>query len=259
MSLENRHALVCGASQGIGAAVAQRLAADGADITLLARNGDALAALQATLPARHDSRHALLALDLNDTERCADAVAELATERPVNILVNNSGGPAPGPAHGAPTEAYAAAFRQHVIANQVLLQAVLEPMRASGYGRIINIISTSVREPIPGLGVSNTIRGAVASWAKTLSRELGPDDITVNNVLPGYTDTARLRQLLENAAQKKGHDYARERELRLAEVPLGRFAQAEEIAAAVAFLASPDAAYVTGINLTVDGGRSRGA
>lgn len=259
MSLENRHALVCGASQGIGAAVAHRLAADGADVTVLARNRDALERLVATLPARHDSRHALLELDLNAIEKLSDAVTELASERAVNVLVNNSGGPPPGPAHSAEPGAFEAAFRQHLLANQALLQAVLGPMRRSGYGRIINIISTSVREPIPGLGVSNTIRGAVASWAKTLSRELGPDGITVNNVLPGYTDTARLRQLFENAAQRKGHDYDAERRLRLGEVPLGRFARPEEIAAAVAFLASPDGGYVNGINLTVDGGRSRSA
>lgn len=259
MSGENRHALVCGASQGIGAAVAKRLAADGADVTLLARNREALERELAALATGHGKRHAVLALDLNDSATLGSAVSELAKQRPVNILVNNSGGPPPGPAHTADLHAFESAFRQHLIANQVLLQAVLGPMRASGYGRVINIISTSVREPIPGLGVSNTIRGAVASWAKTLSRELGPDGITVNNVLPGYTETDRLKQLLENAARKKGHDYKRERELRLGEVPLARFARPEEIAAAVAFLASPDAAYVSGINLTVDGARSRGA
>lgn len=259
MQLANKHALVCGASAGIGAASALKLAQSGADVTLLARSRERLDRIRAELPTQSGQSHRSLVCDHADTDQLGTAVAALADTHPVHILVNNSGGPPPGPALSARPQDFIDAFTRHLLANQVLVQAVLPSMRAQKYGRIINIISTSVREPIPGLGVSNTIRGAVASWAKTLSRELGPDGITVNNVLPGYTDTERLQQLFANAAQNKGHALDEEIRIRLSEVPLGRFAQPAEIAAAVVFLASADAAYISGINLAVDGARSRGA
>ncbi len=258
-SLQDRHALVCGASQGIGAAVAHTLAERGATVTLLARNPQALARVRDALACEHGQRHGVLEVDHSDAPELLRQVSALVARKAVNILVNNSGGPPPGPAHSASPQDFVTAFEQHLVANQVLLQAVLEPMKASGYGRVVNVISTSVREPIPGLGVSNTIRGAVAGWAKTLSRELGPFGITVNNVLPGYTDTERLKHLFDNVAKKKGHSFEDEIISRLNEVPLGRFAEPREVAYAVAFLASPEAAYISGINLAVDGGRLRSA
>jgi 3-oxoacyl-[acyl-carrier protein] reductase len=175
----------------------------------------------------------------------------------VHILVNNTGGPPGGPAHGADAAAFLDAFNKHLVAGQALVQAVLPGMRAAGWGRIVNIISTSVKEPIANLGVSNTIRGAVASWAKTLSGELGPFGITVNNVLPGYTRTQRLDQILRDRAQATGKPEEDISAGMLATVPAGRFAQASELGAVVAFLCSPAAGYVNGINLPVDGGRTK--
>jgi 3-oxoacyl-[acyl-carrier protein] reductase len=181
----------------------------------------------------------------------------LAAQGALHILVNNTAGPPGGPAHAADPEAYLAVFRQHLVAGQVLVQAVLPGMRAARWGRIVNIISTSVKEPIANLGVSNTVRGAVAAWAKTLAGELGPDGITVNNVLPGYTRTQRLEQILAERAAATGKPPQAIADAMLATVPAGRFAEAAEIAAAVAFLCSPEAGYVNGVNLPVDGGRTR--
>jgi 3-oxoacyl-[acyl-carrier protein] reductase len=202
-------------------------------------------------------QHAWIAADVTDIDALRTQVGALAEQRPVQVLVNNTAGPPGGAAHSALPETYLEVFRQHLVANQVLLQCVLPGMREARFGRIVNIISTSVKEPIANLGVSNTIRGAVASWAKTLASELGPDGITVNNVLPGYTRTQRLEQILAERARATGKDEAAIAAAMLATVPAGRFAEAAEIAAAVAFLCTPDAAYVNGINLPVDGGRTR--
>ena len=173
-----------------------------------------------------------------------------------HILVNNTGGPAAGRAIDADTDTFLAAFRAHLLCNQILVQAAVPGMRAACYGRVVNIISTSVKQPLPSLGVSNTIRGAVANWAKTLSMELAPFGITVNNVLPGATETGRLKSILDGKAQRTGHSVEEVSAQMLAEIPLGRFAQPWEVAAAVTFLASPLAAYINGINLPVDGGRT---
>jgi len=165
--------------------------------------------------------------------------------------------PPGGSANAALPEAYLAVFRQHLIANQVLVQSVLAGMRAAKWGRIVNVISTSVKEPIANLGVSNTIRGAVASWAKTLATELGPDGITVNNVLPGYTRTQRLEQILAERSRATGKSEQDIAAGMLSTVPAGRFAEASEIAAAIAFLCTPAAGYINGVNLPVDGGRTK--
>lgn len=254
LRLDNRHALVCGASQGIGLATARELAALGARVTVLARRGERLEEVVAGLPG---TGHRWVAADTADTPALAAAASALAAEAPVHILVNNSGGPPPGPLHQADPSALEAAMRQHVVACQVLVQALLPGMREGGYGRIVNVISTSVKEPIPGLGVSNTARWAVAAWAKTLAGELGPAGITVNNVLPGYTDTPRIEQIIRTGAQRSGRPEQAVFEEMVANVPLRRFARPEETAAAVAFLCSPAAAYITGVNLPVDGGRTR--
>jgi len=257
-SLADRHALVCGATEGIGRACAIALAELGASVTLLARRQVKLQELADALP-RPNARqqHRWIAADVSETEALRGHVSAFVAHSPVHILVNNTAGPPGGTANAALPEAYLAVFRQHLIANQVLVQAVLPGMRAAKWGRIVNIISTSVKEPIANLGVSNTIRGAVASWAKTLSSELGPDGITVNNVLPGYTRTQRLEQILAERAKSTGKSEADIAAGMLATVPAGRFAEASEIAAAVAFLCTPDAAYINGVNLPVDGGRMK--
>lgn len=256
--LRGKHALVCGGSEGIGRASAEALAALGADVTVLARRPERLAEVAAALPRVHAAQtHRHVAADVSDSTGLAAAVAALCAKYPVHVLVNNTAGPPGGPAHSAAAEDYVAVFRQHLVAGQVLVQAVMPGMQAAGWGRIVNIISTSVKEPIANLGISNTIRGAVASWAKTLSSELGPHGITVNNVLPGYTRTQRLDQILAERAAATGKPAEEIAKGMLATVPAGRFAEPAEVAAAVAFLASPAAGYVNGINLPVDGGRTR--
>lgn len=256
LDLTGQKALVCGSTQGIGRATANLLARQGATVTLLARNPAALAAVAAELPRPANQTHQWQAADFAATEALRRAAEQaLAASGGFDILVNNTGGPAPGPVLEADVDAFRRAFEMHVLGNQVLVQTLTPHMKARRYGRIIQIISTSVREPIPGIGVSNTTRWAVAAWAKTLSRELAPFGITVNNVLPGFTDTDRLKELFESRAAREGVPYEAVVEQARKGVPMGRFATIDEIAAAVAFLASREASYVTGINLPVDGGR----
>jgi 3-oxoacyl-[acyl-carrier protein] reductase len=255
LNLTGRHALVCGASEGIGRAAAHELALLGADVTVLARRAEALEAVVAALPARGDQRHGFLVADAADTDGLRAAVAALVAARPVHILVNNTAGPPGGPVHAADETAFLDTFRRHLLSNHALVQTTLPGMRAAGWGRIVNVISTSVYEPIPNLGVSNTIRGAVAGWAKTLSREVAADGITVNNVLPGYTETARLTQILRDRARNAGREEAEIAAGMRQTVPAGRFARAEEVAAAIVFLCAPAAGYVNGVSLAVDGGR----
>ncbi len=256
LDLSGRHALVCGASAGIGRASALELAQLGASVTVLSRRADALQEVVGSLPSSHASQvHGWLAADAVDTAGLAAAVRSLAAGKPVHVLINNTGGPPGGAAVEAPEEAYLTAFRAHLLANQALLNAVLPGMREAGWGRVVNVISTSVKEPIANLGVSNTVRGAVASWAKTVSRELGPHGITVNNVLPGYTGTGRLEQILDDRSAATGQSRDQVAKTMLASVPAGRFGTAAEIAAAVAFLCTPAAAYINGVSLAVDGGR----
>ncbi len=258
LDLSGRHALVCGASQGIGRAAAIELARLGANVTLLARSAETLKVLADELPRPHASQqHRWQAADMLDTARLLTAATDAAATEPVQILINNPGGPPGGSAHTAEAAAFEAAFRQHVRAGQALVQAVLPGMRKSGYGRIVNVISTSVKEPIPGLGVSNTVRAAMAAWAKTLSGELAASGITVNNVLPGYTRTARLDGLLEAQSAETGRSREELERGMLATVPAGRFAEPEEVAAVIAFLCTPAAAYVNGVSIAVDGGRTR--
>ena len=256
LNLSGKHALVCGGSEGIGRAVAHELALLGADVTVLARRAERLQAVAATLPHVYEGqRHDWIAADVADHDSLRMQVQALAEENPVHVLVNNTGGPPGGRAIDADASAYLDAFQKHLLANQTLVQAVLPGMQAARWGRIINVISTSVKEPIANLGVSNSIRGAVASWAKTLSRELGGDGVTVNNVLPGYTRTQRLEQILDDRSTSSGKSRDAVAAAMLSTVPVGRFAEASEIAAAIAFLASPAAAYINGVSLAVDGGR----
>ena len=255
LNLQGRHALVCGASEGIGRAAAHELALLGADVTVLSRREDALRDVVAALPAHGRQQHGFLVGDVARTEELGRAASALAAAKPVHILVNNTGGPPGGPAHAADVAAFLDAFNRHLIANQTLVQAVLPGMRAARWGRIVNVVSTSVREPITGLGVSNTTRGAVASWAKTLSRELAADGITVNNVLPGATETGRIAQIVRDGANRQGKSEDDVRATMRASIPVGRFAEPSELGGVIAFLCSPAAAYVNGVSLAVDGGR----
>ncbi|MEI7037749.1 SDR family oxidoreductase [Fulvimonas yonginensis] len=257
LDLGGRHALVCGASQGIGRATAIELAELGATVTLLSRSADALEELAGRLPCPRGQQHRWQAVDMLDTTRLQGIVTDVAAAEAVHILVNNSGGPPGGPAHTADPAAFEAAFRQHLIAGQAMVQALLPGMREAGYGRIVNVISTSVKEPIANLGVSNTVRAAVAAWAKTLSGELAADGVTVNNVLPGYTRTGRLDSLLAAQARASGrseNDIARDL---VATIPARRFGEPADVAAVIAFLCTPAAAYVNGVSIAVDGGRTR--
>lgn len=256
-ALIERHALVCGASKGIGRASALAMAAQGASLTLLARSRGQLEAVADEALARGAAAARVIVADLDDHEALQALLREhLAAHGPIHVLVNNTGGPPGGPLLEATPEAFEVAFRRHVIAAHLLVRLTLPGMREAGYGRIINVLSTSVREPIDNLGVSNTIRAAVAGWAKTLSREL-PPGVTINNVLPGYTDTERLGTLAEAAGQRTGRTADEVRQAWLATVPEGRLGRPEELGAVVAFLASPAAAYVRGVSLPVDGGRLR--
>ncbi|MBJ6107451.1 SDR family oxidoreductase [Hymenobacter sp. BT523] len=258
LSLENRRALVGGSTQGIGRAVAQALAENGCAITLLARNEERLREVAAELPTPAGQAHDYLVADFDDPSHVAEVVQDYLAQHPAgfHILVNNTGGPAGGPLLEAPVEALRVAFNQHVICNHLLAQALVPGMRAAGFGRIINVISTSVKIPLAGLGVSNTIRGAVASWAKTLANELGPHGITVNNVLPGATLTQRHHSLIEKKVAQTGQSADAIEADMLKTIPARRFGQADEVAAAVAFLASPAAAYINGTSVPVDGGRT---
>lgn len=254
LNLTGKTALVCGSTQGLGYASAVELALLGCNVVLFARNEDSLKISLASLP-NNNQQHQYLVADFTDTSAVKTAIDAFVKNNNIHILVNNTGGPAGGPALTARPEEFLLAFNNHLINNHNLVQAVVPGMKAAGFGRIINIISTSVKIPLAGLGVSNTIRGAVASWAKTLATELGPWGITVNNVLPGFTKTSRADYVITKKAADTGKTEEAVMAELVAEIPAGRIGQPEEFGAAVAFLSSPAAAYINGINLPVDGGR----
>jgi 3-oxoacyl-[acyl-carrier protein] reductase len=255
LDLTGKHALVCGSTQGIGKAAAMELAALGATVTLMARNEPRLKNAVADLPG--DAKHDYIIADFSDPENVKTAIANyLRKEKVIHILINNTGGPPSGLITEAKPEEFTTAFSNHLVCNHILVQAVLPGMKAEKFGRIVNIISTSVKQPLRGLGVSNTIRAAVANWAKTLSIEVAQFGITVNNILPGATATQRLYTIIENKMLKPGMTREKAEQEMLDEIPAKRFGAPEEVAAAIAFLASPAAGYINGINLPVDGGRT---
>ena len=257
LDLTHKRALVCGSTQGIGKAIAIELAKLGASITLLARNEEKLLAVAEELDTEQGQQHEYVVADFSEPYELNIKVKAYLKKQPmVHILVNNTGGPPGGPITEAISDEFMSAFNQHLIANHLLAKAVIPSMKEAQYGRVINVISTSVKQPLQGLGVSNTIRGAVASWAKTMANELGQYGITVNNVLPGATRTNRLESIIENKAQKSGTDTDAVEDAMMAEIPARRFAEPEEVAAAAAFLATPAAAYINGVNIPVDGGRT---
>jgi 3-oxoacyl-[acyl-carrier protein] reductase len=257
ISLINKQAVVAGSTQGIGKAIAVELAKLGASVTLLARNEASLKKVLAELDTSHHQHHDYIVVDFSHPDALKEKISEYASQKQaVHILINNTGGPPAGAVLDADIQHLINAFSAHIICNQHLSQSLVPLMKKAGYGRIINIISTSVKVPIPGLGVSNTIRGAVASWAKTLATELAPYGITVNNILPGYTKTARLDSLMETRAKNADTTINEYSEKLRATIPVRRFGEAEEIAYAAAFLASPSASFITGINMPVDGGNT---
>ncbi len=256
LNFKNKNALICGSTAGIGKASAMELASLGATITLVARNEEKLKAVLSELPSENGQEHNYLVADFSNPDSLKETLSN-GISKIYHILLNNTGGPKGGPIFNAALTEFTAAFSQHLLCNQVLVQAVVPGMKEENYGRIINIISTSVKQPIEGLGVSNTIRGAVANWSKTLATELGPFGITVNNVLPGATATERLDQIMVNIGNKIGKSPKETSEIMRSIVPARRFAQPEEIAYAVTFLASEAAGYINGINLPVDGGRTK--
>ncbi len=258
MSSPDRHALVCGASSGIGRGAALALAGRGLDVTVLARSEDKLRALVPELLAAGASGARYAVADHDDRAGLGRAVERLlAAHGPVHVLVNNSGGPPPGAILEASDDDFLTAFGRHLLANHLLVRSTLPGMREAGWGRIVNVISISVYEPLPNLGVSNTVRAAVAAWAKTLSREL-PPGITVNNVLPGLTATDRLFSLIDQLAEQTGQSADAIRDAWRSGVPEGRIGRVEELGEVIAFLASDAASYVRGVSIPVDGGRLSG-
>jgi len=257
VDLTGKRALVCGATQGMGRACAVAMAQCGAAVTIAARNPDALATTVSTLDTSAGQKHATICQDFIDADALAAKVAAHVKEvGAIHILLNNTGGPKAGPIIDAAPQAFIDAIKQHVVVNQLLAQTLTPGMKDAAYGRIINIISTSVKTPIPGLGVSNTTRGAVASWAKTLASELAPFGITVNNILPGFIETGRIHDVIKARATQVNLPVKKVHESFLSQVPAGRFGNPEEVANVACFLASPAASYVTGINVPVDGGRT---
>jgi 3-oxoacyl-[acyl-carrier protein] reductase len=256
LDLTGKNALICGSTQGIGYAIAWELAALGATCFLLARNETKLKEAAASLPTPMQQTHRIWVADFAYPDEVQRVAQQGVEQQAIHILINNTGGPAGGPIIEAQADAFIQTFQQHLINNHQLTQAVVPGMKAAGYGRIINVISTSVKIPLANLGVSNTIRGAVASWAKTMANELGAFGITVNNVLPGATETVRLQQIIQQNARKKEKDPDEISADMMREIPARRFGAPGEIAAVAAFLASPAAAYVNGVSIPVDGGRT---
>jgi 3-oxoacyl-[acyl-carrier protein] reductase len=258
LNLTGKKALVGGSTQGIGKAIAIELAKLNAQVTLIARNQKSLEQTIKELPTPNNQQHDFIIADYSDPKVVEDNVLQYIKEKSAfHIVINNTGGPPAGPVNQSGKDEFRLAFEQHLICNQIILQANLEFMKSQRYGRVINIISTSVKQPIPNLGVSNTIRGAVANWSKTLSNELGEFGITVNNVLPGTVKTQRLHSLIENIALKTNKTVDEVTLNMQAEIPAKRFAETEELAYMVAFLSSPAASYINGINIPIDGGRTK--
>lgn len=257
LDLSNKKALVCGASQGLGAAVAKELASLGATVIVLARNEEKLKKVVESLDASKKQNHSYIIADTFKPRDVQQKVAQHLTKTNIiHILVNNTGGPPSGPLLDTPADELELAFDAHLVTSHLLAQTLVPGMRKAEFGRIVNIVSTSVKQPINGLGISNTVRAAVANWAKTLANEIGHFGITVNNVLPGFTNTDRLTYLFGKQAEANDTSVEEITHKSILQIPAGRLGEASEFGAAVAFLCSPAASYINGVNLPVDGGRT---
>ena len=258
IDLTGKTALVCGSTQGIGKESAIQLAKSGTRVILAARNEKKLQTVKQELDAINQQKNDFICADFDNYEFLYSQVKEfISNKNIIHILVNNSGGPDPGSLIESNSKQFIDGFNRHLINNHNLSMLLFPGMKSSSFGRIINVISISVKQPIPDLGVSNTIRGAVASWAKTLSYEFAPFNITVNNILPGLTDTVRLRTLIESIAKKNNRSIKEVTKEMESSIPSKRFAHPRETAAAIVFLASEQAEYINGISLPVDGGKTQ--
>lgn len=256
LSLKDKNALICGSTQGIGFAIAKELAILGANCTLMARNEESLQNAVKELDVNTQQKHSYLIADFSNTENVKEVISSFAKENKIHILINNTGGPPAGKITDAKDTDFLSSLNLHLINNHNIATSLLVGMKENGYGRIINIVSTSVKVPLPNLGVSNTTRAAVAGWAKTMANEVAQFGITVNNVLPGATATVRLSSIIENKSKKTNTEVKSVEADMLHEIPMHRFGQPEEIAAMAAFLATPAASYITGQSICVDGGRT---
>jgi 3-oxoacyl-[acyl-carrier protein] reductase len=251
--LKGKTALVCGASKGIGKATALMLARSGAQVIACARSPNELELLSEEM---HGDNHIILTLDLENIPLLESKIKELIKQQPIHILINNSGGPPGGPLLSNTIDDFEAPFKRHLYAAHTITRILMPAMKSEGYGRIVNVISTSVREPIDNIGLSNTLRGAMGSWAKSLSRELDPC-ITINNILPGFTDTDRLESLAGSISSRTGESIEQVQEKWMSSVPIQRLIDPLETGAAVTWLCLPSSGAVRGISLAVDGGRMR--
>jgi 3-oxoacyl-[acyl-carrier protein] reductase len=256
INLQGKNAVVCGSTQGIGKAIAKQLALSGASIILVARNNEKLNTTLAELDISQNQKHTCYVADYSNVNEVKTIANTIALNHTIHILINNTGGPPAGKAIDAKAEEFLAAFNNHLINNHQMVQALVPRMKNENYGRIINIISTSVKVPLHNLGVSNSIRGAVGNWAKTLANELAQFNITVNNILPGATETERLSAIITNKSNQQNVALESVTNDMLHEIPMRRFGKPEEVAYAATFLASSMAAYITGTNMVVDGGRT---
>ncbi|MBJ99892.1 MAG: short-chain dehydrogenase [Euryarchaeota archaeon] len=255
-ALKGFRALICGASKGIGKSIARSMAKAGADVIICSRNKDALDELCEELMNIGANSAKSLALDLENIEVVESAISELLNEGAIQILINNASGPPGGPLLDVELSEFETAFKRHLHAAHTITRMLVPGMEESGIGRIVNIISTSVREPIDNIGLSNTLRGSMASWSKSLSREL-PACITINNILPGFTDTSRLNSLAKSISEKTGKSIPDIQQNWMSQVPIGRLIDPQETALAATFLCLPSSGGIRGISLAVDGGRMR--
>lgn len=257
INLAGKTALVCGASKGIGKSIAIELAKADANVIIVARSIKDLMNVHSEL--KGSGKYNYISADMQEPEVAVNTIiSQLPSSDCVDILVNNSGGPPAGRIIKSNANDFSLAFQRHLFTSHLLVQNLLNGMQSRNWGRIINIISISVRQPIDNLGVSNTLRGAMASWAKTLANELAPSGITVNNILPGQTATDRLFYLIDNIAANSGITSETVAQNMKAQIPVGRFAKPEEIAYLATFLSSEYAAFINGTSIPVDGGFLKG-
>lgn len=251
INLDGQQALIGGATSGLGKAIALQLAACGAKVTLMARSREKLEAIIHELPGQH---HDYLVADFNDFEDFQDRIQAYFDGKSVDILINNTQGPAAGAALEKSVKDYQEAFNLlfKTYCHTTLL--ALEGMRRRKHGRIINVSSMSVKEPLPNMALSNSLRAAVINWAKTLAAEVAPDGVTVNNILTGSFNTERLKSLHQKQAEQNGADLEEWRKQAADKIPMKRFGRPEEYGYLAAFLASEYAAYITGTNIPIDGG-----